>query len=159
MKISKNTVASIYYTLKATDSDKVIEQIPEDAPHEFLFGHELMLPDFEAELEGLEAGDHFTFAIACDDAYGPVDPHAIFDLPLDTFEEDGKIDYEAVKPGNSFPMEDDMGNRHIGKIIRVMKESVTMDFNHPLAGKDIIFTGKVLSVRKAESNDLASIVN
>jgi FKBP-type peptidyl-prolyl cis-trans isomerase SlyD len=55
-------------------------------------------------------------------------------------------------------MEDDMGNRHIGKIIRVMKESITMDFNHPLAGKDIIFTGKVLSVRKADGNDLATIV-
>lgn len=153
MKIDIDTVAAIYYTLKAAGSDKVIEEIAADKPHEFLFGYDLMLPDFEKSLKGLQAGDPFDFQIPADAAYGPIDPYAIFDLPIDTFEEDGKIDYEMVKVGNSFPMNDDEGNRHIGKIIKVMKASVTMDFNHPLAGKNLNFSGRVVSVRKAKPKD------
>ncbi len=153
MKIGKDTVAEIFYTLKAVGETAMIEQIPEDKPHAFLFGQNLMLPDFEQNLQGLQAGDSFEFTIASEDAYGPVDPYAIFDLPLDTFEEDGKINPETVKVGNHFPMQDEMGNQHTGKIIKLMKESVTMDFNHPLAGKDLQFTGKIVSVRMAKPVD------
>lgn len=153
MKIGKDTVAEIYYTLNAVNETKIIEEIPENEPHAFLFGQDLMLPDFEQNLRGLQAGDTFQFTIKSEDAYGPIDPYAIFDLPLDTFEEDGKVNPETVKAGNSFPMQDEMGNRHTGKIIKVMKDSVTMDFNHPLAGKDLQFSGKIVSVRNAKPAD------
>lgn len=154
MKIGKNTLASLYYTLQDATTGQVIEQVHEDAPHEFLFGHELMLPGFEEGLKGCLDGDHFEFIIPCAEAYGPVDPYAIFDLPIDTFEEEGKVDSSVVMVGNSFPMQDEMGNRHIGRIIKVMKESVTMDFNHPLAGKDLKFSGKVIKVREASIEDI-----
>ncbi len=153
MKIGKNMVASVAYELRISGQDKVIETVTEDKPHEFLFGFDLMIPGFEDSLKGLKAGDSFDFSVKSDEAYGPVDTYAIFDLPLDTFEENGKIDPEAVKVGNIFPMQDDEGNRHMGKIIKVMKDSVTMDFNHPLAGKDLRFAGKVIAVRLASLED------
>jgi len=110
---------------------------------------------FEISLLGLQAGDTFHFNAKADQAYGPIDPSAIFDLPLTTFaEEDGQIDEEVVQVGHVFPMEDKEGNRHYGKIIRKMKDRVTMDFNHPMAGKNLIFEGKVVAVRTARQEEI-----
>ena len=71
--------------------------------------------------------------------------YAIFDVPLDTFEEKGKIDEKMVKIGNVIPMTDNKGNKHFGEIIAISKNAVTLDFNHPLAGQDLRFTGKLIS--------------
>jgi FKBP-type peptidyl-prolyl cis-trans isomerase SlyD len=155
MRIEKNKVASIFYTVKESKTDKVLQLIPEDQPQEFLFGHDLLLDIFESELVGLSEGDSFKFDAKAEQAYGPIDPSAIFDLPLNTFtEEDGQIDDEVVQVGHVFPMEDKEGNRHYGKIIRKMKDRVTMDFNHPMAGKNLTFEGKVVAVRAARQEEI-----
>ena len=160
MRIEKNMVASIYYTVKEGKTDKVIQMIPEDQPQEFLFGHDLLIDVFETSLIGLQAGDAFRFDAKADQAYGPIDPGAIFDLPLSTFaEEDGHIDEEVVQVGHVFPMADKDGNRHYGKIIRKMKERATMDFNHPMAGKNLTFEGKVIAVRAAHPEEIPSPEN
>ncbi len=155
MRIEKNKVASIYYTVKESKTDKVFQMIPEDQPQEFLFGNDLLIDIFESELLGLSEGDTFSFEAKAEQAYGPVDPSAIFDLPLSTFaEEDGRVDDEVVQVGHVFPMADKDGNRHFGKIIRKMKDRVTMDFNHPMAGKNLIFEGMVLAVRAARPEEI-----
>jgi FKBP-type peptidyl-prolyl cis-trans isomerase SlyD len=155
MKIEKNRVASIYYTVGESESQKVLQLIPEDQPQEFLFGHNLLIDVFETSLIGLKAGDVFRFDAIADQAYGPIDPSAIFDLPLSTFaEEDGQVDDEIVQVGHVFPMADKEGNRHYGKIIRKMKDRVTMDFNHPMAGKNLTFEGKVVAVRAARPEEI-----
>jgi FKBP-type peptidyl-prolyl cis-trans isomerase SlyD len=155
MRIEKNKVASIYYTVKEKNTNKVLQMIPEDQPQEFLFGNDLLIDIFETELIGLSEGDTFCFVAKAEQAYGPVDPSAIFDLPLSTFaEEDGRIDDEVVQVGHVFPMADNDGNRHFGKIIRKMKDRVTMDFNHPMAGKNLTFEGKVIAVREARAEEI-----
>ncbi|RLD84156.1 MAG: peptidylprolyl isomerase, partial [Bacteroidetes bacterium] len=113
----------------------------------FNFGTNILLPAFEKNLMGLSSGDSFDFVIKADDAYGPVDSYAVFDIPLDTFEVDGKIDEKMIQKGNIIPMTDNEGQKHLGKIITILKDAVTMDFNHPLAGKDLRFTGKVIEVK------------
>lgn len=155
MRIEKDIVARIHYSVTEKSSGKLLQQIAEENAEEFLFGYQLMIDVFEKELTGKKAGDSFRFEAAKDEAYGPIDPSAIFDLPLETFkEEDGSIDDEVVQVGHVFPMEDNEGNRHFGKIIRKFKERVTMDFNHPMAGKDLIFEGAVVELRKATADDI-----
>lgn len=154
MKVEKNTIVTVNYTVTDASTRRIVQQTS-DNPEQFLIGHQLLIDVFENQLLGLEVGESFEFKVLPDDAYGPVDPHAIFDLPLSTFEEeDGTIDDDAIQVGNVFPMADRDGNRHFGKIIRKMAESVTMDFNHPLAGKELIFEGQIIAVRKAEHKDL-----
>ncbi|NOY49427.1 MAG: peptidylprolyl isomerase [Chlorobi bacterium] len=148
MKISSGTKAKLTYTLK-TSSGKIIEEIKEDTPAEFTFGIKQLLPEFEEKLSGLSKEEDFNITIKAENAYGPSDPYAIFDIPLDTFEVDGKVDDKMIQIGNVIPMNDDKGNKHHGKIIKILKDAVTLDFNHPLAGENLIFVGKVLSV---ESN-------
>jgi FKBP-type peptidyl-prolyl cis-trans isomerase SlyD len=151
MKIAKACTAVLVYTLTDMEGNKV-EEVTEDRPASFTFGNGQLLPKFEENLLGLEPGSNFNFVIKAEDAYGPVDPYAIFDIPADTFEVDGKTDAKMLKVGNFIPMTDNEGNKHMGKITAVNSEFVTMNFNHPLAGMDLHFSGKILSVSKSEKD-------
>lgn len=154
MKIDKNTVATLYYTLTDNDSGEVLQQIMEEKPEEFIFGQGLMIDFFEDSLTGLEEADTFDFIIPLQQAYGPVDPSAIFDLPNSSFaNEDGTFEEGVLQLGNIFPMQDNEGYRHYGKMIKIMDETVTMDFNHPLAGKNLRFEGKITGVRIPSQHD------
>ena len=70
---------------------------------------------------------------------------------------DGKIDEELITPGNSVPMMSTSGQRMEGLVVSVDENTVQMDFNHPLAGEDLFFTGEVLEVRDATPEELSSI--
>ena len=151
MEIGPNKTASLIYVLTLVEDDSVIENISEEKPAAFNFGVNQLLPKFEENLNGLKQEDTFEFIMKANDAYGPVDQYAIFDIPKDTFDVDGKIDTEMLQLGNRIPMTDDQGNKHLGKIIKVLEDAVTLDFNHPLAGKDLKFKGKILNVEQSES--------
>ena len=151
MIIRPNTSAEVSYTLTLDEDGSEIENVKEDKPAVFKFGINQLLPKFEENLSGLKQDDTFEFIMKANDAYGPVDLYAIFDIPKDTFEVDGKIDAEMLQLGNRIPMTDDQGNKHLGKIIKVLDDAVTLDFNHPLAGKDLKFKGKILNVKQSES--------
>ncbi len=146
MQIENGKTAKLIYRLTTVKDDKLIEEVTEEKPAAFQFGKGLLLPVFEENLQGLKAEEGFDFTLKAEDAYGPVDPYAIFDIPKDTFEVDGKLDEKMLQVGNRIPMTDNQGNKHLGKIIKVLDDAVTMDFNHPLAGKDLRFRGKVLEV-------------
>ena len=154
LTITSNTVVTLFYSVKDAESAKTLQQ-QLDEPQDFLIGHQLLIDAFEDQLIGLKSGDTFKFVVPSDQAYGPIDPHAIFDLPISTFEEeDGTIDDEVVQVGHVFPMADKEGNKHFGKIIRKMKDRVTMDFNHPMAGRNLLFEGSIVSVREARADEV-----
>jgi FKBP-type peptidyl-prolyl cis-trans isomerase SlyD len=155
LKIRKNTIATIQYTVTNFQDGKVLQDVSGDRQQEFLFGYQLLLDIFERTLEGLLPGESFYFEASQDEAYGPVDPKAIIDLPVTVFaEEDGRIDVNVVQVGNIFPMGDQQGNELYGKIIKKENDWVTMDFNHPMAGKDLVFSGQVIAVREALPEEL-----
>ncbi len=150
LKIKINTIATVQYTVADAADKKILQQVSADEAQEFLFGYQLLLEVFEQNLQGLSAGENFYFQATQDEAYGPIDPKAIIDLPVTTFaEEDGRVDDEVVQVGHVFPMADNQGNQLLGKIVGRKNDQVTMDFNHPMAGKDLIFSGVVMSVREA----------
>lgn len=154
MNIARNTVAILSYTLKDRANEQIIEHITKDKPQAFIFGTGHLIPGFENNLTGLQKDDHFEFTIPCEEAYGERDPHAVFEIPKDTFEVDGMIDKEVIQIGNQIPMHDDHGNKHIGKVIAHKQDDIVMDFNHPLAGRDLLFSGQVLMVREAFEEEL-----
>jgi len=145
-KIEKGKKAQLVYTLTTAGDAEVIDKADKTHPATFSFGQGQLIDGFEKKLIGLAAGDTFDFVIPASDAYGPKDAYAVFDLPKDTFAVDGKIEENLLQVGKTFPMSDNDGNRHVGKIIHINEDTVTMDFNHPLAGKDLHFTGKILEV-------------
>lgn len=147
MKIESGKTAIIQYKLLNADNGDEIESTTDEHPAKFTFGNRQLIPEFENNLTGLSAGDEFDFVIDANNAYGPVDTYAIFDIPLDTFEVDGKVDEKMIQVGNIIPMTDNEGNKHLGKIIKVQEKAVTMNFNHPLAGQNLHFIGKIVEVK------------
>ena len=155
MKIENNKFASLVYTLHEGSSDgRVIETVEESAPLSFVFGAGRLLPAFEENLEGLEEGAVFDFSLAAADAYGEAREEMIISLPRNIFEDEGVLRSEICYVGNSVPMMDSQGNRMNGVVVEIGDAFVKMDFNHPLAGTDLHFTGKVVDVREATPEEL-----
>ncbi len=156
MQITKNTVVSLSYVLKRDNAQgDIVEETRAGDPLVFLYGNGQMLPKFEEHLNTLKAGDKFEFTLTSDDAYGEVDDEAIIDLDKSIFEVDGKIDSEMLAIGNVIPMRDDQGHMLQGTVVSVNKDFVRMDFNHPMAGNVLHFTGKVIEVRTATDEELS----
>ncbi len=155
MKIERNKFVSLTYQLRLNGADgELIEETGNENPLEFVFGAGRMLEMFEHKLEGLGAGDAFNFELKADEAYGDVNEDAIVDLPKNIFEVNGSIDEEMLSVGNTVPMQDAHGNRLNGIVLEVSDELVKMDFNHPLAGDDLFFSGSVIAVREATEDEL-----
>ena len=155
MKIEPKKVVSLTYVLRTDGFDGVIvETATTENPLRFIFGVGQMLPMFEANIEGLEEGDTFKFKLAADDAYGQPNPENILDIPIQAFEVDGKRQDDLLQVGNVIPMQDNEGNQFYGEIKEIGENSVKMDFNHPMAGKDLYFVGKVIEVRDATPEEL-----
>jgi FKBP-type peptidyl-prolyl cis-trans isomerase SlyD len=154
MKIGNKKVVTITYKLQEDDSTGlIIQEVDTKEPFVFLFGNQQVLPDFEVHLKDKSISDKFDFSIKCDDAYGPIDEKAVAELPRNLFEHEGNLG-EMVKVGNFVPMKDQEGNSLQGLVIEINEEHVKMDFNHPLAGKNLYFSGEVVDVRDATEEEM-----
>ncbi len=89
-----------------------------------------------------------------DEAYGPVRPEAIVEIPVGAFEIEGQSPDDLLVKGNSIPMQDSNGNHLNGVVMDVGKDIVRMDCNHPLAGSNLHFKGMVLSIREATDEEI-----
>jgi len=158
MSIAKNNVVFISYQLAFPDEDgqpDVVEIVDEKEPMVFIHGLSGLPEAFENNLLGLNEGDTFDFSISAEDAYGNVDPNAIIQLPKSIFQAEGQTADDILQIGNFIPMTDDQGNRMQGLVVAIEGESVTMDFNHPLAEKTLMFQGKILKIREATPEEIA----
>ena len=70
------------------------------------------------------------------------------------FEFEGKIDENMIKVGASVPMQNEQGHPLNGLILEIGESTIKMDFNHPLAGQGLYFTGEVVEVREATSEEI-----
>jgi len=155
MEISKNKVVELIYILHFDDfNGDIIEKVKTDSPFTFIYETGLMLEAFENNIKGLKKDDAFKFKIACNDAYGEVNEKNIVDLPKNVFEVDGKFNKEIIFAGAKVPMKDEQGNEFDGFIIDITKDTVIVDFNHPMTGEDLYFEGRVLNVREATKEEL-----
>ncbi|RKD90128.1 FKBP-type peptidyl-prolyl cis-trans isomerase [Mangrovibacterium diazotrophicum] len=160
MAISKNKMVSLTYDLRIGGAEgELIEQATAERPLSFVYGAGTMLPKFEALLEGMEQGKTFEIDLNCADAYGEIDENAIVDLPKSIFIMDGKFDDDIIKIGNTVPMMSTSGQRMNGLVLEITEEAVKMDFNHPLAGEDLHFTGDILEVREATDEEIAATIH
>lgn len=154
--IQKGAVVTLSYTLRENDAQgALIQETTADNPLVFLFGFGQLLPDFEKNIEGKKAGDPYAFAIEAENAYGLYDPEGLVDLPLEIFMENGRLLEELLTPGRTLRLQDETGQVHSAIVKSRGLETVRVDFNHPLAGKNLYFTGTILAVRPATEDELA----
>jgi len=155
MIISKDKVVSLTYELRLNSSEgEIIEALKDESPLTFLYGSGNLLPKFEQHISELKVGDKFSFDLIAEDAYGEINENAIVEVPVSAFEIDGKIDDKLLQIGSKIPMQDASGNKLTGVVKELNGETVKMDFNHPMAGNHLFFSGKVVEIREATEEEL-----
>lgn len=156
MKVGNQKVVSLTYELRENDAQgELIQKVDADRPFVYLFGVGGLLPKFEQNLEGLMQGDTFNFGMTAAESYGEHTEEAIIQLEKSIFEIDGKVEENLLTIGNQITMQDNHGNPIDGIVVEVSDDLVLMDFNHPLAGMDLHFSGTILEVREASSDEMA----
>lgn len=152
MKIGENTFVSLSYTL--TVNGVVVDSTTAENPLQFVYGAGYLLPKFEEYIAGLSAGDKFEFTLSAAEGYGEVVAEAVVELPKSVFMIDGAIEDGLLEVGNQIPMSTQDGQRLLGVVKTLGEEMVTMDFNHPMAGQTLNFSGEIVAVREATDADM-----
>jgi len=140
MSIAPDHVVSIHYTLK-DDAGEVIDQSAAGEPLTYLHGHGNLIPGLERELAGKNTGDRLQVKIAPADGYGEFDRALVQKVPRRALK--GIAD---VRVGMRLQAQTADGARPV---------TVTLDGNHPLAGKNLNFDVEVAQVRAATAAELA----
>lgn len=153
MKITQNMVAALSYELEVEGA--IADKADASRPLQYIHGTGMLLPRFEEEVEGKETGDSFEFTLTPEEGYGAYNEEYVFDLPKSAFELDGVVREDLLVPGHIIPMLNSAGEVVQGVVKEVKEDAVAMDFNHPMAGKILHFTGTVVSVREATEKELA----
>ncbi len=152
MKIEQNKVVALSYQL--TVDGAIADKADAERPLQYIHGTGMLLPRFEEEVNGKEPGEEFEFTLSPEEGYGVYSSDYIFELPLEAFMLDGVVRSDLLVPGRVIPMLNSEGGVVQGTVHEVKENSVLMDFNHPMAGKTLHFTGKVEDVREATEDEL-----
>jgi FKBP-type peptidyl-prolyl cis-trans isomerase SlyD len=146
--VANNRVVTLAY--KLTVDGEVIDEADDKDAIVFLQGHKNIIPGLESELNGMKVGETKQVTVSPEGGYGDVDEDQIDEVDLGDFP-------EGVEPqvGLELEMADEDGQPVYGKVLEVGEESATVDFNHPLAGKDLNFEVTVVSVRNATPEELS----
>jgi len=149
MTISQNKVVSIHYKVVDVASGETIDSSEGGAPMVYLHGAQNIIPGLEAALEGKQAGDELEVTVEPADAYGEYSEERIQKVPKEAF-----TGVDQVEPGMAFTAQTAEGPINL-IVTEVEEELVTVDANHPLAGKALAFSVAVESVRDASEEELA----
>lgn len=155
LRISHGQKVAISYRL--TVEGRVEDETTAEQPLEFIFGYNQLLPAFEAQLEGATAGQSFEFTLSPREGYGEFDERNRFWIPRDLFLIEGEFPSDVVVAGATIPMMLQGGGRVQGTVVELNDTKVYMDFNHPLAGKSLHFTGNVEWVRTPSVDEIEAL--
>lgn len=153
------TVAYELYTDNEKGIHELVEKAPTEHPFQFISGMGFTLDSFESKILPLAEGETFDFVLKQDEAYGPYMQEHVIELPKETFSVNGKFDKDMVYPGAVLPLVNADGNRFNGLVLEVKDNTVIIDLNHPLSGKDLHFKGQVVVMRDATDEEIKELAN
>ncbi len=146
--VSDGLVVSLDYTLIV--DGKVIDASGE-TPLEYLQGYNNIIPGLERELAGMSLGESKEVVVPAEDAYGHYDPEAVFEVPRTQFPPVYRLEI-----GAPVRVRTDEGRVMTAYIHSISEESVKLDLNHPLAGKELFFRAKIVGLREGTLDELAA---
>ncbi len=146
-KINMHSLVLMHYSIALTNGS-VIESSFDNEPIEIILGNGDLTEGMELSLFGLEKGDSQTLTLTPEQGFGIRDEDNIHDMPVTDFPDD-----LTAKPGLSFSFETSDGKEIPGTVVRLNKNIAEVDFNHPLAGHEIIFTVNILDINNAQPDN------
>lgn len=145
--VENDVVVSLEYTL--TVEGEVVDSSDGTEPIQFIQGQGQLIPGLERQLYGMEVGDTKSVVIDPQDGYGELDPDAFAELPRGEFP--AQI---PLEPGVELQLTNQDGEEMQAFIEAVSGDSVRLNFNHPLAGKELHFDVEVVDLRHPTSEEL-----
>ncbi len=147
-EVKDGAVVSLDY--KLTVDGEVVDSSEGTRPIQFIQGQHQIIPGLETQLYGMTIGDQKNVVVPAENGYGPVDPESFEDVPRDMFPAD-----IPLEPGVELELRDEGGQIMNARINEVKDDTITLDFNHPLAGKELHFDVTVAGLRPASQDELA----
>ena len=156
-----NKYIAVAYKLYTVDNgeSELVEEATDKEPFQFISGYGITLDAFEKEIAGLEKGAEFDFTLQKDEAYGDYEQEHVLDLDKEIFCINGHFDRERIYKDAIVPLQNEDGNRFLGKVVSVGNDKVRIDLNHPLAGKTLNFKGHVVESREATNEEIQGLIN
>ncbi len=148
MTITANSVVQFHYTLKDATGAQM-ESSSGSEPMTYMHGHNSLLPGLEQALDGKNQGDKFSITLEPAQAFGELMPDSELRVPLSQLR--GSKKWE---PGMQAVIQTPQGHQQV-TIIKVGHTMATVDTNHPMAGKTLMFDIEVASVREASAEEMA----
>ena len=148
MKIGPNTMVTLDYSLYL-DSGELVETSNPQRPLAFLYGRGHIISGLERQLEGLEPGDEREVRVSPDEGYGDIDPAKIMAVDVGLFPPDMELEV-----GKTFYVQREGGEVLPFTVKEIAHGTVTIDFNHPLAGKHLNFRVTIREVREATQEEM-----
>ncbi|HEY0768345.1 MAG TPA: peptidylprolyl isomerase [Steroidobacteraceae bacterium] len=148
MSITQDQVVSIHYTLKG-DTGEIIDSSPEGEPLSYLHGHGNLIPGLERELTGKRAGDKLQVTVCPANGYGEYDKQLVQRVPRRALK-----GLANLRVGMQLQAQTGHGTRAV-TVTQIAGDLVTLDGNHPLAGKKLHFEVEVAEVRAATEAELS----
>jgi len=144
-EINMHSLVLMHYNITLTNGS-VIESSFEDEPVEITMGHADITEGMELAIFGLKEGDEQTIMLTPEQGFGIRDEDNIHDMPLSDFPED-----LPPEVGLSYSFESQENEEIPGTVVALKDDFATIDFNHPLANQEIVFTVNILGVNNARA--------
>ncbi|RUM59739.1 MAG: peptidylprolyl isomerase [Persephonella sp.] len=149
-KVEKNKVVKFHYTLKDKETGEVLDSSQQyGEPLTVLIGANNIIPGLERQMEGMEVGEKKTIEVKAEEAYGPKDENLIQKIPIENF--------QGIELQKGMPLQAQTPDGQIINLVVVdfNDKEVTVDMNHPLAGKDLVFDVEIVDVRDATLEEIS----
>ncbi len=141
LQVENGNTVSVHYRGTLNDGTEFDSSHSRGEPLSFQVGSGEMINGFDAALPGMAVGETKNITLTPGQAYGDPNPDAIADVPKEQFPADFNFQVNAMVQGQN-----DMGQPVVGTINEVKDSTVTIDFNHPMAGKDLNFEIQLVSI-------------
>jgi peptidylprolyl isomerase len=145
--VADKKVVSLHYTGTLADGTQFDTSVGKE-PLEFMVGTKSMIPGFEKAVMGMKVGEKKKFEIKAVDAYGEHDPQRVEEVPMASFPEGMKLEKGLMLSSGSVPWP--------VTVAEVKEKTVLVDYNHPLAGKNLTFDIEIVKIRDATRDELTS---
>jgi FKBP-type peptidyl-prolyl cis-trans isomerase SlyD len=146
LTVQDGQIVLMDYTLRV--DGEILDTSSGHEPLEFLQGAGNIIPGLEDELYGMAIGDSKLVVVQPEEGYGVIDPDAFVQVPRDQFPAE-----IPMEEGLEIQVTDENGTPMNARIDTIGEDTVTLDFNHPLAGKELHFDAKIVGLREATDEE------
>ena len=155
------SIVATYSMYDVTDGrHDILEAVNEDRPLRFMTEFGMMpIKPLEKVLAETASGQQFSLTLSPEEGFGEYVAERVIDLDKQIFTINGVFDDKSIYPGTIVPLQNEQGERFLAQVSAITDDKVRVDLNHPLAGKTLLFEGKVIDAHEASEEEVMALLN